>query len=183
MSSSSSGIVRKVVDWREERRASHSGALFPSLSQLSSSQGGGRGLNGYQECELEIALDEIPDSELFFVDTLDELAVSGSLTHYFSNLLELSSSNRPACSVRRDQIALAMVSTIHRLAGDKEPLFSKEGKEIVGRTKTAKDLLELLVPELDSLTSTAICALVEIVLQPGIIRWEGNSGVKEDETA
>ncbi len=183
MSSSSSGIVRKVVDWREERRASHSGALFPSLSQLSSSQGGGRGLNGYQECELEIALDEVPDSELFFVDTLDELAVSGSLTHYFSNLLELSSSNRPACSVRRDQIALAMVSTIHRLAGDKEPLFSKEGKEIVGRTKTAKDLLELLVPELDSLTSTAICALVEIVLQPGIIRWEGNSGVKEDDTA
>ncbi len=180
MPSSSSGIACKVVDWREERRTSLIGL---DLSQLSSSQGRGGSLSGYQECELEIALDEIPDSELFSVDTLDELEVSGSLACYFSNLLELSSSSRPACSVRRDKIALSMVSTIHRLAEGKKSLLSKEGKEIVDRIKTAKDVLELLVPELDSLTSTAICALVENVLQPGIRRWEINGGVKEDDTA
>ncbi len=184
--SSSGCIAHRVVNWREERRTSHSGgALFSSLSQLSSSQGGGGGgLNGYQEYELEIELDGVPSSELFSVDTLAELEERGSLIRYFSNLFSLSSSNRPACSVRRDQIALAMVSTVHNLAvADKEPpLSSKEEKEIVGRMDTAKGLLELLVPELDSLTLVAVCALVEIVLQPGVSRWEFSSEVKEDDT-
>ncbi len=180
--SSISGIANKVVDWREEKRTSNSGALLSSLSQLSSIQGGGGGLNGYQEYELEVELDEIPCSELFSVNTLDELAERGNLIRYFSNLFVLSSSNRPACSVRRDQLALAMVSTAHRLVEDNGPLLSKDGKEIVGRKKTAKDLLELLVPELDSLTSTAICALVEIVLKPGISRWEIGSEVYKEDT-